>query len=170
MNTIKFLLLKEAAKEKRQSKFQQMQNNKQSKFQQMQNNKQSKFQQMQNNRLPNKYEQIELNRQFGKPKVAVKGEDILNLLYYLHDNNAGAPDFASYSSAEELSKNTNSNGNNNSGNNGGNEPKPEPEVKTNPVEESFLKKHWGKIGIGAGALGALGYGAYRYKQNKDNKR
>ena len=63
--------------------------------------------------------------------------------------------------------NANINNNSNNGNNG-NTPKPEPEVKTNPVKESFLKKHWGKIGMGVGALGALGYGAYKYKHRDDN--
>ena len=75
----------------------------------------------------------------------------------------------------EQPKDTNNKGNtndnnadvNNNGNNG-NTPKSEPEVKTNPVKESFLKKHWGKIGLGVGALGALGYGAYRYKHRDDN--
>jgi len=32
------------------------------------------------------------------------------------------------------------------------------------------KSQWGKIAAGVGALGALGYGAYKYKQNKDNKK
>jgi len=65
----------------------------------------------------------------------------------------------------EQSEEINNNGNN--GNNG-NTPKPESEVKTNPVKESFLKKHWGKIGLGVGALGAIGYGAYKYKHRDDN--
>jgi len=114
----------------------------------------------------NNNEPIELN--FDEPKTEPKA---LNKV----TGNAEQPP-----KTEQPPKETNNKGNtngnnaniNNNGNNGnnGNTPKPEPEVKTNPVEESFLKKHWGKIGLGVGALGAIGYGAYKYKQNKNNER
>jgi len=44
------------------------------------------------------------------------------------------------------------------------------EVKPESAKPSFFKQHWGKIGAGIGALGALGYGAYKYNQNKNNNR
>ena len=38
------------------------------------------------------------------------------------------------------------------------------------AKSSLFKQHWGKIGAGIGALGALGYGVYKHNQNKNNNK